>query len=106
MEELGVTDRGGNITKWPTAGQAEIDYRFATLVKSADAMMVLQVRWSRTSPRSMAKTACFMPKSPFFGDNGSGMHTHQSLWKKGKPLFAGKEYAGLSRWRCIMRADC
>jgi len=78
-----------------TAGQAEIDYRFATLVKSADAMMVYK-HVVKNVARKHGKTACFMPK-PLFGDNGSGMHTHQSLWKKGKPLFAGKEYAGLSQ---------
>ncbi len=77
-----------------TAGQAEIDYRFDTLLRAADKMMlyryvVKNVAWKH------GKTATFMPK-PLFGDNGSGMHTHQSLWKKGKPLFAGNEYAGLS----------
>src|SRR5216117_1237362 len=77
-----------------TAGQAEIDYRFDTLVKSADAMMVYKYVIKNIA-KKYGKTACFMPK-PLFGDNGSGMHTHQSLWKKGKPLFAGKEYAGLS----------
>ena len=53
-------------------------------------------RLVKNTARKHGKTACFMPK-PLFGDNGSGMHTHQSLWKKGKPLFAGKEYGGLSQ---------
>src|SRR5213596_3038339 len=78
-----------------TAGQAEIDYRFDTLVRSADAMMVYK-HVVKNVARKHGKTATFMPK-PLFGDNGSGMHTHQSLWKKGKPLFAGNEYAGLSK---------
>jgi glutamine synthetase len=78
-----------------TAGQAEIDYRFDTLVKSADAMMVYKYVIKNIA-RKHGKTVTFMPK-PLFGDNGSGMHTHQSLWKKGKPLFAGTEYAGLSK---------
>jgi len=78
-----------------TAGQAEIDYRFDTLVKCADAMMVYKYVVKNVARRH-GKTASFMPK-PLFGDNGSGMHTHQSLWKKGKPLFAGNEYAGLSQ---------
>src|SRR5207247_9458880 len=46
--------------------------------------------------RGYGKTVTFMPK-PIFGDNGTGMHTHQSIWKEGKPLFAGKEYAGISQ---------
>ncbi len=78
-----------------TAGQAEIDYRFDTLVRSADAMMVYKYVIKNVAKKH-GKTATFMPK-PLFGDNGSGMHTHQSLWKKGKPLFAGNEYAGLSQ---------
>jgi glutamine synthetase len=78
-----------------TAGQAELGFRFDTLMKSADAMMLYKYVIKNIARRH-GKTATFMPK-PLFGDNGSGMHTHQSLWKKGKPLFAGKEYAGLSQ---------
>jgi len=77
-----------------TAGQAEIDFRFDTLVKTADTMMLYKYIIKNVA-RQHGKTVTFMPK-PLFGDNGSGMHTHQSLWKKGKPLFAGHEYAGLS----------
>ncbi len=78
-----------------TAGQAELGIRFDTLVKSADAMMLYKYVIKNVA-RKNNKTATFMPK-PLYGDNGSGMHTHQSLWKKGKPLFAGNEYAGLSQ---------
>ena len=60
----------------------------------ADDMMLYKYIVKNVAKRHN-KTVTFMPK-PLFGDNGSGMHTHQSLWKKGKPLFAGKEYAGLS----------
>src|SRR6478752_2189653 len=94
MEELGVRIERQH-HEVATAGQAEIDYRFDTLVKSADMMMLYKYVVKNVAKRH-GKTACFMPK-PLFGDNGSGMHTHQSLWKKGKPLFAGKEYAGLSK---------
>ena len=78
-----------------TAGQAEIDQRFDTLVKSADNMMLYKYI-IRNVAYQYGKTVTFMPK-PLFGDNGSGMHTHQSLWKGGKPLFAGDGYAGLSQ---------
>ncbi len=77
-----------------TAGQAEIDLRFNSLVKMADDMMLYKYIVKNVARRHN-KTVTFMPK-PVFGDNGSGMHTHQSLWKKGKPLFAGSQYAGLS----------
>ena len=94
MEELGVKIERQH-HEVGTAGQAEIDYRFDTLVKSADAMMVYRYVVKNVA-RKHGKTATFMPK-PLFGDNGSGMHSHQSLWKKTKPLFAGNEYAGLSQ---------
>jgi glutamine synthetase len=78
-----------------TAGQAEIDLRFDTLVAMADKMMLYKYIIKNVARRHN-KTVTFMPK-PLYGDNGSGMHTHQSIWKDGKPLFAGKEYAGLSK---------
>jgi glutamine synthetase len=93
MEQLGVKIERQH-HEVATAGQAEIDYRFDTLIRAADAMMVYKYV-VRNVAKKHGKTATFMPK-PLFGDNGSGMHTHQSLWKKGKPLFAGNEYAGLS----------
>jgi glutamine synthetase len=68
--------------------------RFDTLVNSADKMMKYKYILRNTAYQA-GKSVTFMPK-PLFGDNGSGMHTHQSLWMKGKPLFAGKKYAGLS----------
>ncbi|MGE5188770.1 MAG: type I glutamate--ammonia ligase [Gemmatimonadota bacterium] len=78
-----------------TAGQAEIDLRFDTLVRIADALQWYK-HICKNVARRFGKTVTFMPK-PLFADNGSGMHTHQSLWKGGKPLFAGDEYGGLSK---------
>jgi glutamine synthetase len=77
------------------AGQAEIDMRFNTLVKSADNMMKYKYIVRNVAYKA-GKSVTFMPK-PLFGDNGSGMHTHQSLWSKGQPLFGGNGYAGLSQ---------
>ena len=78
-----------------TAGQGEIDMKFEPLLHMADQFM-----WFKYIIRNVAKnhgkSATFMPK-PIFDDNGSGMHVHLSLWKGGKPLFAGKKYAGLSQ---------
>src|ERR1700720_700119 len=78
-----------------TGGQCEIDQKFDTLVKSADNMMTYKYV-IRNVANQYGKTVTFMPK-PLFQDNGSGMHTHQSIWKGGKPLFAGDLYAGLSQ---------
>jgi glutamine synthetase len=77
-----------------TGGQCEIDQRFDTLIKSADNMMIYKYV-VRNVAYQYGKSVTFMPK-PLFGDNGSGMHCHQSLWKGGNPLFAGDGYAGLS----------
>src|ERR1035437_5076361 len=78
-----------------TAGQCEIDQRFDTLLKSADNMMLYKYV-IRNVAYQYGKSVTFMPK-PLFGDNGSGMHTHQSLWNGKSPLFAGDMYAGLSQ---------
>ena len=77
-----------------TAGQTEIDMRRDTLVKMADNYLLYKYV-TKNVAKKHGKTVTFMPK-PIFGDNGSGMHVHQSLWKGGKPLFAGNGYAGLS----------
>ena len=89
MEKLGIEVEAHH-HEVATAGQAEIDMRFAPLVKMADQLHDVQVRRQERGARAHGKTATFMPK-PLFGDNGSGMHCHQSLWKGGKPLFAGDE---------------
>ena len=78
-----------------TGGQTEIDLKFDSLVRSADHMMLYKYIVKNVA-NQYGKTVTFMPK-PIFGDNGSGMHTHQSLWKGGKPLFAGDGYAGMSQ---------
>jgi len=78
-----------------TGGQTEIDLKYDSLVRSADHMMLYKYV-TKNVANQYGKTVTFMPK-PIFGDNGSGMHTHQSLWKAGKPLFAGDGYAGLSQ---------
>jgi glutamine synthetase len=78
-----------------SGGQCEIDMRFDSLTNMADKLM-----WFKYIIKNVARRhghmATFMPK-PIFGDNGSGMHVHQSIWKDGKPLFAGDTYAGMSQ---------
>ncbi|MBI5233343.1 MAG: type I glutamate--ammonia ligase [Deltaproteobacteria bacterium] len=94
MEQVGVQIERQH-HEVATAGQAEIDMRFDSLVRMGDKLM-----WYKYIVKNVAwrwkKTATFMPK-PIFGDNGSGMHTHQSIWKGGKPLFSGNLYGGLSQ---------
>jgi glutamine synthetase len=78
-----------------TAGQSEIDMRFKPLLQMSDQLM-----WFKYVLKNVAykagHTVTFMPK-PLFEDNGTGMHTHVSIWKEGKPLFAGNKYAGISQ---------
>jgi glutamine synthetase len=77
-----------------TGGQGEIDMRFAPMVEQGDKVMLFKYIVKNVA-RKHGLTATFMPK-PLFGDNGTGMHVHQSIWKDGKPLFAGNGYAGIS----------
>src|SRR4029078_13265433 len=77
-----------------TVGQCEIDFRYSTLLGTADNLQIFK-NVVRNTAYQFGKSATFMPK-PLYGDNGSGMHCHQSLWKGEKPLFAGDGYAGLS----------
>ncbi len=77
-----------------TAGQSEIDLKFDDLVRMGDALCMYKYVIKNVAARH-GKTVTFMPK-PIFSDNGSGMHTHISLWKDGNPIFAGSGYAGLS----------
>jgi glutamine synthetase len=82
------------------AGQAEINWRFDTLLPAADALMLVKYIVKNTAAAN-GQTATFMPK-PVFGDNGSGMHVHSSLWLGGKPLFYDEQGYGnlsdLARW--------
>ena len=93
MQSLGLTIEASH-HEVATAGQAEIDMKFDTLVHMADCLTKYKYVVKQVA-RQNGLTATFMPK-PVFDDNGSGMHTHQSIWKDGQPLFAGDGYAGLS----------
>ena len=84
-----------------TAGQNEIGTKFDTLVKTRRLDCRSYKYVVHNVAHAYGKTATFMPK-PIVGDNGSGMHVHQSLWKDGKNLFAGNGYAGLSRDRALL----
>ena len=93
MEKLGIAVEAHH-HEVATAGQAEIDMRFDTMVKMADQLMLYKYIVKNVAAQR-GLTVTFMPK-PVFDDNGSGMHTHQSIWRDGNPLFAGDGYAGLS----------
>lgn len=94
LEDLGI-DVECQHHEVATAGQSEIDMRFKPLLQMGD-----QLVWFKYILKNVAykhgRTVTFMPK-PLFEDNGTGMHTHLSIWKEGKPLFAGEKYAGVSQ---------
>src|SRR6202451_2875828 len=94
LQESGIEVEVGH-HEVASGGQCEIGMKFNRLLPCADQLM-----WFKYIVKNIArkhgKAATFMPK-PLFGDNGSGMHTHQSIWKEGKPLFAGDGYAGFSQ---------
>ncbi len=93
MEKCGLTIETQH-HEVATGGQCEIDMKFSPLLQMADMLMIYKYVVKNVA-RRYGKTATFMPK-PLVQDNGSGMHSHQSIWKDGKPLFAGSGYAGLS----------
>ncbi len=94
LEDLGIETEAQH-HEVATAGQAEIDMRFKPLLQMSDQLM-----WFKYVLKNVAyrhnHTVTFMPK-PLFEDNGSGMHTHISIWKENQPLFAGDKYAGISQ---------
>ena len=93
LEEIGIAIEAHH-HEVATGGQGEIDMRFASLTRMADNVMIYKYVVKNVA-RQRGMTATFMPK-PLFGDNGSGMHVHQSIWKGERPLFAGDGYAGSS----------
>src|SRR3984885_6703510 len=93
LQESGIEVEVGH-HEVASGGQCEIGMKFNRLLPCADQLMWFKYI-VKNVVRKHGKTATFMPK-PLFGDNGSGMHVHQSIWKEGKPLFGGDGYAGLS----------